>query len=79
VIPERRPNSVLVFNSHQFKHDFIFNFVPMWGFAGGVHISAGACRGQKRTLDPLRLELQVAVSVPVWVLATFPLEKNRVS
>ena len=70
VIPERRPNSVLVFNSHQFKHDFIFNFVPMWGFAGGVHISAGVCRIQKRISPTLELELKVAVSYPTWLLNT---------
>lgn len=32
-----------------------------------VHMSAGAHRGQKRVLHLLELELQAAVSCPMWV------------
>lgn len=28
----------------------------------GIHMSADACRGQKKVLDPLKLELQVLVT-----------------
>lgn len=33
---------------------------------------AGACGGQKRSLDPLELELQMVVSHLMWVLQTEP-------
>lgn len=35
-----------------------------------VQGSKGACRGQKRALDPLELELQVTVGCLMWVLGT---------
>lgn len=34
------------------------------------HIHAVGCRGQKRVLDALELELQAVVSCPLWVLGT---------
>lgn len=37
---------------------------------GYVHISASACRGQKKVLDPLKLELQVVVKHSTWMLRT---------
>jgi hypothetical protein len=36
------------------------------------HVNAGAYEGQKRVLDALKLELQVALSCPMWVLGTEP-------
>lgn len=33
-------------------------------------IHTGACRGLKRAVGPLELELWVVVSCPMWVLAT---------
>lgn len=32
-----------------------------------VHMITGACRVQKRESDPLKLELEVVVSLPMWV------------
>lgn len=32
-----------------------------------MHTIRGACRVQKRESDPLKLELEVAVSHPMWV------------
>jgi hypothetical protein len=41
-----------------------FNYVYMWGVRECMHVNTGA----RRELDPLKLELQVVVSHPVWVL-----------
>lgn len=35
-----------------------------------MHTHTGACMARNRVLDPLALELQVAVSIPVRVLGT---------
>lgn len=37
-----------------------------------VHICAGVQRGQKRALEPLKLELQGVVNYLLWVLETEP-------
>ena len=33
-----------------------------------MHVSAGACGGQKTVLEPLQLEVWAVVSPPTWVL-----------
>lgn len=40
------------------------------------HMHPGVHRGQKRTWEPLELELQSDVSQPMWVLGTDPWELN---
>lgn len=37
---------------------------------GDVHVSSGACGGQKRVPASLRLEVQVVMSCQLWVLET---------
>lgn len=41
----------------------------MWGYVSRI---VGALRGQKKTMDTLNLEVQVAVSLQMWVLGTDP-------
>ena len=70
---EHKTEGLSVYHMHRavmasgFWHFFIiqkiFNHVY-------VPLSADACGGQKRTSDPLELELQVAVSHLTWVLGT---------
>jgi hypothetical protein len=39
-------------------------------YGRGVLVSVGGHGGQKRVLNPLKLELQVAISHLIWVLGT---------
>lgn len=41
------------------------------------HICAGACSGQTRVLDLLKLEFQVVVSCQMWVVGTWVLWRSR--
>lgn len=45
-----------------------FSFTCVFGWKGYMHLSAEASGAQKRKLDPLELELQVAVSCAIRTL-----------
>lgn len=51
---------------------FMYVYVCVCHLVCVYHMHAGGCKSQKRTLDPLELELQEVVSHPMWVLGIQP-------
>lgn len=55
--------------------EFSVSVVCVW-VRGMCVCVCGACRGQKKALGPLKLELQAVMSHLMWVLGTGPLQEQ---